>query len=127
MKNEASDQPLYVSPSSAKSLWQEYRVYSDRLEFRTLLGTLEVPFDRVGDVAVMGSDVGRAFRAELTLSDFSPSLKLDWANFQDHVVIEKRDGVFVKRILFTPDDPQRFKAAVESAVSAFRVRPPSPL
>lgn len=127
MKNEASDQPLYVSPSSAKSLWQEYRVYNDRLEFHTLLGTLEVPFDRIGGVAVVGSDLRRAVRAELTLSDFSPSLKLDWANFQEHVVIEKRGGVFVKRILFTPDDPQRFKAAVESAMSAFRARPPATL
>ena len=40
-----SEAPIYKSKSSVKSLWQEYRIYEDHLEFGTLLGQMTIPFD----------------------------------------------------------------------------------
>lgn len=110
---------LYVSPSSAKSLWQEYRIYADRMEFHTLLGTMVVPFDTIEDVNVLDSDVGALLRGDMRLKNFRPALKLDWANFAEHVVLDKSEGM-IHRVLFTPDDPAAFVAALRSAMERWR-------
>lgn len=107
---------IYTSPCTAKSLWQEYTVYSDRVELKTHLGTLVVPFSEIERIEVRESDVKGLMRGELQLKNFRPALKLDWANFVEHVVIDKSEGK-IRRILFTPDDPAKFKSALEKALA----------
>ena len=110
-----SEKPLYVSSSTAKSLWQEYAIYSDRIELKTHLGTLAVPLDEIESVTVQDSDLKELLRGELHLKGFRPALKLDWANFVEHVVLDKSGGM-IHRILFTPEDVHRFKEELEKAL-----------
>ncbi|MBM4117586.1 hypothetical protein FJ251_07530 [bacterium] len=111
--------PIHVSKSTVKSLWQEYRVYADRVEFETRFGWMTVPFGHVERIEVSESEVKGLVRGDLHLKDFRPALKLDWANFREHVVLDKRAGL-VRRLLFTPEDPAAFKAAAEAALARYR-------
>jgi len=111
--------PVYISGSTVKSLWQEYRVYDDRVEFDSLFGRLTIPFEQVESVEISPSDLGELLRGELHLREFRPALKLDWANFVEHVVLDKNVGI-VKRVLFTPDDVVAFKAAMDEALNRYR-------
>jgi aldehyde dehydrogenase (NAD+) len=117
----AGEEPLHVSKSTWKSLWQEYRVHGDRLEFDTHLGTLRIPFEHVERVEVLGSDLKALLRGDLRLKDFRPALKLDWANFTDHVVLDKSAGT-VRRVLFAPEDPEAFRRALLDALARWRER-----
>jgi hypothetical protein len=47
-----SETLVYTSLSSVKSLWQEYRIYEDRLEFSTLFGQLTIPFEQGAAISV---------------------------------------------------------------------------
>ena len=114
-----SETPAYTSKSTVKSLWQEYRVYDDRVEFDTLFGQMTVPFEHIERVDVSESEVKGLLRGDLHLKDFRPALKLDWANFLEHVVLDKRKGC-IRRVLFTPDDPAAFKSALNEALSRNR-------
>ena len=109
------DNPIYTSESKAKNLWQHYSIFSDRVEFKTLFGTISIPFDNIESVEVHRSDVAGLVKGDLGLKDFKPALKLDWANFTEHVVMDKKDG-FCKRFLFTPDDPEEFKLTLDEAM-----------
>jgi hypothetical protein len=111
-----SESPIYSSPSTAKSLWQEYHVFQDRVELKTHLGTLTIPLEAIESVEVRESDLKGLMRGELNLKDFRPALKLDWANFVEHVVIDKSDGR-VHRILFTPENPAQFKEILDRILS----------
>jgi hypothetical protein len=112
---------VHVSRSTWKSLWQEYRVHEDRLEFDTHLGTLRIPFEHVERVEVQDADVRALLRGDLRLAGFRPALKLDWANFTDHVVLDRSAGT-IRRILFAPEDPGAFASALECAVKRWRER-----
>jgi hypothetical protein len=114
-----SETPVYTSKSSGKSIWQEYRVYGDHVEFGTLFGQMTVPFDQIERVVVSESEVKGLLRGDLHLKNFRPALKLDWANFLEHVVLDKSEGL-VRRVLFTPDDPAAFKSALDEALSQYR-------
>ena len=114
-----SDAPVYTSKSSVKSLWQEYRIYEDRLEFSTLFGQMTIPFEQVERVEVSESDLKGLLKGDLKLKGFRPALKLDWANFVEHVVLDKSEGR-VRRVLFTPDDPEAFTSALDQALTRFR-------
>jgi hypothetical protein len=114
-----SEAPIYTSKSSVKSLWQEYRIYEDRLEFGTLFGRMTIPFEQVESVEVSESDLKGLLKGDLKLKGFRPALKLDWANFLEHVVLDKSKG-WVRRVLFTPDDPRAFKSALDQALTRFR-------
>ena len=114
-----SETATYTSKSTVKSLWQEYRVYGDRVEFDTRFGKMAVPFDHIERVDVSESEVKGLLRGDLHLRDFRPALKLDWANFLEHVVLDKREGC-VRRVLFTPDDLVAFKSALDEALSRYR-------
>ncbi len=116
-----SDKASYTSKSTVKSLWQEYRVYADRLEFDTRFGKLTVPFDEIERVDISESEVTGLLRGDLHLKHFRPALKLDWANFLEHVVLDRSEG-WVRRLLFTPDDLAAFKSAVDDALSRYRGR-----
>ena len=39
------DTPVYTSKSTVKSLWQEYRIYDDRVVFETHFGKLTIPLE----------------------------------------------------------------------------------
>jgi hypothetical protein len=116
-----ADPAIYASRSTVKSLWQEYRIYGDRLELDSPFGLLVIPFEHIERVDVSESDVGGLLRGDLRLKDFRPALKLDWANFTQHVVLDKDSGR-VHRILFTPEDPRAFKESLDRALSAYRGR-----
>jgi hypothetical protein len=108
--------PVYTSKSTVKSIWQEYHIFDDRVEFDTLFGKMTVPFDCIEKVEVSESEVEGLLKGDLHLKGFRPALKLDWANFAEHVVLDKSEGL-VKRVLFTPDDPNAFKAALDDALA----------
>ena len=65
------------------------------------------------------SDVKGLFKGDLGLKNFRPALKIDWANFQEHVVLDRTEG-FCKRILFTPENPQQFKGVLEEHLARYR-------
>ncbi len=117
-----SEKPNYVSPSTVKSLWQEYRIFANRLELDTLYGLISIPFEQVETIELRESDVSGLLKGDLQLRDFRPALKLDWANFLEHIVIDKSEGVF-RRVLITPDDPPAFKQSLDDALAAFRGNP----
>jgi hypothetical protein len=114
-----SENPLYKSKCSVKNFWQEYRIYDDRLEFSTLFGMIVVPFSHVERVVVDESDVKGLLKGDLKLKNFRPALKLDWANFVEHIVLDKSKG-YIRRMLFTPDNCAAFKTALDGALAAFR-------
>jgi hypothetical protein len=116
-----AEEPVYISPSSVKSLWQEYLVYADRIELKTHVGTLVVPLSEIESVVVRESDVKGLLKGELQLRGFRPALKLDWANFVEHVVIDKNTGK-VRRILFTPSDPNEFKEKLDELLRSLPKR-----
>jgi hypothetical protein len=116
-----NETPVYTSKSTVKSLWQQYRVYDDRVEFDTRFGKLTVPFEHIERVEVSESEVKGLLRGDLHLKDFRPALKIDWANFLEHIVLDKSEG-YVRRILFTPDDLAEFKNALDGALSRYRKR-----
>ena len=103
-----TEKPIYTSKSTVKSLWQEYRIYKDRVEFSTHTGIISIPLDKIEGVEVNESDVKGLFKGDLKLKGFKPAIKLDWANFVEHVVLDKKGG-HCKRFLFTPENPQEFK------------------
>ncbi len=97
--------PTYVSKACAKSLWNEYRVYEDRVELKFWLffKTYVIFYEDMISIAVFNPPVIRTkFWA----------LKLDWADFNIHVGIERKNG-FMKYLRFTPQEPDGFVAAVE--------------
>ncbi len=114
-----SREPAYVSKCSAKSLWQEYRIYEDRIEFHTLFGSWTIPFAQVERVEVSEALLKAMLHLRADLSDWSRQIKLDWADLQEHVALDKSEGL-VRRVHFTPDDPAAFKNAFDEAVARFR-------
>ena len=117
----SADTPIRTSPSTIRSLWQEYRLFADRLELDTHFGVLKVPFDTIEHVEISDSDVSRALRGDLQLKGFRPALKVDWANFTEHVKVDRSTG-WLRRILFTPADPEAFGTALQAALDTFRHR-----
>ncbi len=113
-----SQTPIYVSKSTIKSLWQEYRIYDDHLEFDTHFGQMRIPFDEVDKAEVSESDVKGLLKGDLHLRHV-PALKLDWANFLEHVVIDKTTGL-ARHLLVTPDDPAAFVDALNAALARYR-------
>jgi hypothetical protein len=55
--NVNQQKALYISKPSARSLWQDYRVYSDRLELRfwLFLKILTIPNEKIVDMKVVSS------------------------------------------------------------------------
>ncbi len=116
-----AQESIYTSPSTGKSLWQEYRIYDDRVEFDTHFGMMTIPFAHIESVVVSESEVDGLLKGDLHLEGFRPALKLDWANFVEHVVLDKSEG-YIRRVLFTPDDGEAFKSALEGALAQYRKR-----
>ena len=114
-----SEKAIYTSVSTVKSLWQEYRIYKNHVEFDTLLGQMTIPFDHIEQINISESEIKGILKGDLHLKNFRPALKLDWANFLEHVVLDKSEG-HIRRVLFTPDDPAAFKRALEEALTRYQ-------
>ena len=100
--------PIYVSKGTARSIWNEYRIYEDRieLEFHLFFKTFVIPVDEVIEISLYKPPVIRTvFWA----------LKIDLADLYSHVGIERKNGCF-KKIRFTPTDPEEFTAKVKEII-----------
>ena len=88
--------PIYTSKRTGRSLWQEYRIYPDRLELQSwfLFHTVVVPANEIQ--AIKARPPGAIW-----------GVKLDNCNFCRHVLLIRKSGLF-KRIGFAPDDPDKF-------------------
>lgn len=97
--------PTYVSKACARSLWNEYRVYEDRVElkFRLFFKTFIIFHEDMISIALFDPPV---------IKTKFWALKFDWADFNKHVGIQRKNG-FMKHLRFTPQEPDKFVAAVE--------------
>jgi hypothetical protein len=100
------EQSLYVSRRSFRSLGQQYRIYTDRVEleffgFRKIIRAADILTVEVRPRMVIGD----LFRGKGLAASFA--LKLDLADLFRHVAIHRRCG-WVKHIRFAPDDPDTF-------------------
>ena len=109
------EQPLYESRRMFKNLWQEYRVYADRVELRSCVGTKIIPADDILAVEVRAAPViGDLFKGKGLA--YSLALKMDLADFFRHVAIRRRSG-WIKHIRITPDDPEEFVRVCKSIIT----------
>lgn len=98
--SELADIVLYESKGSPRSLWNDYRIYRDRIELqaRMALTTFVIRKDDLVAIDVYRPPV-------LITAPFA--LKLDLADLFKHVGIRRRSGLF-KQLRFTPSDPHEF-------------------
>ncbi|MCE0498925.1 MAG: hypothetical protein LV481_13375 [Methylacidiphilales bacterium] len=98
-----TDTPLYISKRSARNLWQEYRIYRDRLELQSwfLFHTIIVSANEIQAVEVRSSVFGGWKGFTLW------GIKNDLCDLFRHVLLTKRTGLF-KGIGFSPDEPEKF-------------------
>ena len=105
---QLSDQtPLYVSKRSFKNLWQQYRIYPDRVELQCWIAfhTLKITLQEIVNIRVKSSfSFSDFFRKE---SFDVRAIKIDQSDLYRHVVIAKKSGL-MKRVVFTPDRPDEF-------------------
>jgi hypothetical protein len=115
----AAEQPLHVSRPTVKSLWQEYRLYSDRLELDMhLYGPIRVQLDDIASISERPPCVVCDLaRGDYGLADIMRTLKVDLADLNTHVTIEKSTGTW-RQLRLTPDDNAAFIRAVEAARAA---------
>jgi hypothetical protein len=115
---EKRDEPLHVSKPTLKSLWQEYRLYSDRIELDTRpWGTVRVPLSDLKGVSIRPPVViFDVFRGDYGLKELLRAPKLDLADLHEHIALEKTG--FWKQFRITPEDPVEFKRAVDAALAA---------
>ncbi len=104
------EQPVYVSRRTLASLWQEYRIFSDRLELQAwiLFHTIVIPAREI--LAVEARPSVFSGRKGITWG-----IKLDHSDLCRHVLITRKNG-FWKRIAFTPDNPEEFVRICKSVI-----------
>ena len=113
---DSMEEALYVSKAHPTSLWQEYRVYPDRLELVLhLFGRQTIHLGDVKNVEIRPPlAVGDLFRGRYTLPEVARTLKVDLADLNEHIVIEKETG-FWRQFRITPDSLSGFLAAFHEA------------
>ena len=114
------EEPLYVSRRTVRSMGQEYRVYSDRVELELLGHIIRVPLEQIRQVEVSPPTVTLA-GLRLHFHPFRFGIKLDFSDLAEHVMLDKDTGL-CHRLDFTPDEPAAFKAALDRAMEALRKR-----
>lgn len=106
MKMTIDTAPLHISKRSWRSLWQEYRIYTDRVELHTCTGKTVILANEIVDIQVRPPIViGDFFRGKGLA--YCWSMKLDMADLSRHVAIHRTFGI-MKRLRFTPDNPEKF-------------------
>jgi hypothetical protein len=103
---KSMDIPLYESRPTKKGIDNEYYIYADRIElkcrFPFITKTLVI---KRGDL--ISIDI---FKLPVIRTTFW-ALTLDRADFNEHVGIQRRNGIF-KQLRFTPENPKEFVAKV---------------
>ena len=95
-----------------RNLWQEYRIYTDRIELRSCVGRKIIRAEDILEVEVRPPMViGDLFRGKGFARGLA--LKLDMADFCRHVAIHRRTG-WIKHIRIAPDDPDAFVSVCRS-------------
>jgi hypothetical protein len=110
------DQPIYASNCTARNLWQKYEIFADRLELHTHLGNFVIPLDQVKGAEVY-PPVLKSLRLHLRKC-LPIGIKLDTTDISEHILLDKKSG-FVRHILFTPENPKEFKAALDGTLKKF--------
>jgi len=114
------DTPLYTSKRTAKSLWQQYRIYRDRIELQSwiLFHTVVLPIHEIQAVklrpSVIGVWIGLTSGMKIDLSDMW-GIKIDFCDLCPHVLLRKSSGLF-NTIGFSPDEPERFVEICKSVL-----------
>jgi hypothetical protein len=104
-----SNIPVYVSPPIMKSLGNEYSIYADRIDLRCRYVFFYMIITvKKEDIVSIG-----VFKPPVIRTSFK-ALKLDLADFYEHVGITRKGGTF-SQLRFTPEDPQKFVAAAKEA------------
>ena len=100
-----NNKPIYISKACLKSFWNEYRLYNDHIELKSWLcfKTFFIPYDELISIGLFEPPV---FKSKLL------ALKLDWADLNKHVGIQRKNGWF-KFVRFTPQNPEEFISKVQ--------------
>jgi hypothetical protein len=114
-----SEAAIYTSKCSAKSLWQEYRIYDDRVEFHTWHGPWVIPFDQVESVEIAEPLLKAILHLRFDSKHWPRQIKLDLADLKEHVTLDKSEGL-IRKVYFTPEKPAEFRNALATAISRYR-------
>ena len=102
------DDLLYVSKRSLRNLWQEYRIYKDRLELQSwlLFRTFIIQSADIMNIEVRPRFVMFDLMRGKSLA-FALAMKIDLSDLYTHVAIHRRSGL-LKHIRITPNNPSEF-------------------
>ncbi len=95
-------------------MWQEYRIFPDRLELQAwiLFHTVVIPAREILEIGVRPSVFGGS-------KGITWGIKLDMTDLHRHILVRRKTG-FWKRVAFTPDNPDRFACVCQSVMSSAR-------
>ena len=97
---------LYESKPTVKSLGGRYIIYQDRIELKhPIFPNLIIKKEELISIKEFSYFVTRSIKGSL-------SLKLDLADLNEHVGIERKNGLF-KNLRFTPENPKEFVSKVK--------------
>jgi hypothetical protein len=96
---------IYSSKRKFRSMWQKYRIYQDRVELSYIFGLVKI---RIPLHEIVSIEIFPAFVFRISWW----ALKLDFADLFRHVGIRRKSGL-LKKIRFTPDDPEQFVTIVK--------------
>jgi hypothetical protein len=110
LQSSAFEQPILVSHRTPASLWQQYRIYPDRLELQSwfLFHTVVIPATEILEIEIRPS----VFSGR---KGFTWGIKLDNSDLCRHVLVTRKNGLF-KRLAFTPDNPDEFVRVCQSII-----------
>ncbi|MFH1243433.1 MAG: hypothetical protein V1689_13890, partial [Pseudomonadota bacterium] len=113
-KVAGEEKALYTSRRSWRSLWQQHRIYADRIELSSCIGTKTIPVADIVDIEVRPPLViGDLFRGKGFA--YCWALKLDLADLCRHVALLRTSGI-MKRLRFSPDDAATFVEVCRSVM-----------
>ena len=100
---------LHVSKRSLRNLWQEYRIYEDRLELKSwlLLRTLVIPSTDILNIEVRPRFVMFDLLRGKSIAYTLLPMKIDFSDFHTNVAIHRKSGL-IKHIRITPKNPAEF-------------------
>jgi len=110
----AFESPICVSRRTPANLWQEYRIFPDRLELQSwlLFHTVVIPAREILEIEVRPS----VFSGR---KGFTWGVKLDNSDLCRHVLVRKKSG-FWKCLAFTPENPDEFARICKSILPSGR-------
>ena len=101
---------IYQSKKKLRNLFQNYKVFEDKIEIgsKVALRTFKLTREDIDNIEIRPPVIiGDIIRRRYSIFTHLRTLKVDFADFHRHVVIEKNKG-FLKQLRFTPDDPELF-------------------